>query len=348
MNHPIIVIDGPDGVGKTTLAKELVAKLGGAYIHCGYRFTDKIDLYHSAALELALTHDQPVIMDRWWVSEVVYAKAFRGGTPWPWFQFMLDRAALKHGVTYVICQDEDKERYLKHFEKLKGYRDEMFDCMGEIHDLYEAWMGLYRYHPTSLCYDYHKPGPNAADLIAGWAYRNIAALPQFARDAKDRRFAGNPYAKTIMVGDSSNPKGRRQVWPFFDYGYSSLWITRAISGIGVMEHDLGWLNINGQGGKLQWHEDELGWFDDATFVAMGANAQRALADLELPHEKVPHPQWYNRFQHNETHPDRLVEVFTRQGIIKDDAAYRHQLGLAEDADSIIPTRPASVTSIKAM
>lgn len=135
---PIIVVDGPDGTGKTTLCNQIVDKWGAQYLHLTYRFKDKMSFYHMAALRLALRWSQykPVIIDRWWMSELVYAQAFRGGTKWPWLGTALDSLAKLHDIHYVITLPEDRDEYLSHFDNLKNEREEMYDSMANVYDAY--------------------------------------------------------------------------------------------------------------------------------------------------------------------------------------------------------------------
>lgn len=127
--HPIIVFEGPDGCGKTTLAKELASIMGARYIHLTYRFKDKMDLYHTAAIRLAahLAQHQPVIIDRWWPSEIIYADAYRGGSKFTKQYFLLEHIATEIGVTYVFCIPANRNEYLKFYNELKGKREEMYN-----------------------------------------------------------------------------------------------------------------------------------------------------------------------------------------------------------------------------
>ena len=156
-NYPIFVLDGPDGVGKTTLALALKEYLGARYIHLTYRFKDKMHLYHGAAIRLAarLAENQPVILDRWWPSEIVYADAYRGGSKFTKHYFLLEHVATQLGVTYVICLPKDRERYLKHFEVLKGQRQEMFnEGLNRVYDGYEWLLNNYfMYRENVIQYD---------------------------------------------------------------------------------------------------------------------------------------------------------------------------------------------------
>jgi len=142
--YPIIVFEGPDGSGKTSLAKTMASHVGGRYIHLTYRFKDRMHLYHGAAIRLAarLSRNQPVIVDRWWPSEIVYADAYRGGSKFAKYYLLLEHIANNLGVTYVICLPEDRTRYLDHFAVLKDQRTEMYD--EGMQRVYDGYAEMYR------------------------------------------------------------------------------------------------------------------------------------------------------------------------------------------------------------
>jgi DNA polymerase III delta prime subunit len=157
-NHPIIVIEGPDGTGKTTLSDALREELGARYIHLTYRWKDKMHLYHLAALRTAaiLAKTSPVVIDRWWPSEIAYADAYRGGSKYAKYFMRLDYAATQMGVFYVMCLPSDRERYLKHYNVLKGKRTEMYDeGMERVYDNFlEIWRWTFKYRPNAYRYDF--------------------------------------------------------------------------------------------------------------------------------------------------------------------------------------------------
>jgi thymidylate kinase len=329
--EPIIVLEGPDGSGKTTLGRALAGELHAHYLHCSYRYANHMHTYHTAVLELALrlAQHRPVIIDRWWPSEQVYARTFRRKTRWPMSGRMLDRVALKHGITYVLCLPANKAAYLFHFQKLKADRQEMFATMEGVYSLYEAWNDLNSEHPNLMLYDWMdgEPFHHKVQRIRHQANNNIQTLPDFAKNRTDRRFAGNPYADVVLVGDRSNPKTRRGVWPFFDYGHCSLWFTETLARLGVPEYNLGWMNLHDSEGKVQWSHNELNWFNDLQLIAMGGSAQKSLRHLGFKFSNVAHPQWYRRFQTNEQ-PTDLINLFDKLRITHHDAEYRDRLGLA--------------------
>ena len=155
---PIIVLDGPDCSGKTSIADEIVRQTGASRIHLTYRMKSRMDLYHRWAIEWAARKraatGKPVVVDRWWPSEIVYARAFRGRTLWPRNARAFDRIGRFYGVSYIFCVPRDRQTYVEAWTAererryaskpwaLKG-RGQSDDDMGKVYDLYSdvmTWM----------------------------------------------------------------------------------------------------------------------------------------------------------------------------------------------------------------
>jgi len=146
--YPIIVLEGPDGVGKTSLALALQKYIGARYVHLTYRFRDKMDVYHLAAIRFCarLARYQPVILDRWWISEIMYAEAYRGGSRFIKRHFFLEHVANKLGVTYVVCLPENRQRYLDYYMLVKSSRSEaelLRDPPEGVEKVYDLYVDFY-------------------------------------------------------------------------------------------------------------------------------------------------------------------------------------------------------------
>jgi len=316
-NFPIFVIEGPDGSGKTTLCNKLAEYLGDSkYIHLTYRFKDRMFDYHTAAIELCLKYarHKPVILDRWWPSEKIYADVFRGGSKWPLGGRLLDRVALKHGVTYVFCVPSDQKAYYERFDKLKESRDEMFSTMQGV---YEAYADLYRTMGPrfdAVHYDIDSHGRHLDEYCKwvidhAWSVKDIVA-PEWL-DPENRLVAGNSYRpKILLVGDQSNPKTRRDVWPFFEHGNSSLWITEALQKLGINEDKLAWVNSREADGVVADLNDYVEETAPTHIVALGHSASNALCRCSIEHAMIKHPQWYRRFA-----PNDLTDLEFMKGLI---------------------------------
>ena len=96
--YPIIGVEGLDGVGKTTITKDLAEKLGGALVRTPHPQLEPLRAkfrrldeplarafycganYLAAPETLELTRKQPVVVDRWWCSTCAMALS-REGNP---------------------------------------------------------------------------------------------------------------------------------------------------------------------------------------------------------------------------------------------------------------------------
>ena len=146
----IVILEGPDGAGKTTLAETLRQRFQtermthvvkhGPYI--GLQSEDLCRIYFRA-MSQALTYDDHIIMDRAWLSEPIYGQVYRNGLNRVDMQRcrMLERAALSRGAVVVHCQPafevcakaftarQDKE-YLDTLQQLRKVYDE-YDTLGQ-------------------------------------------------------------------------------------------------------------------------------------------------------------------------------------------------------------------------
>lgn len=137
MSHPIFVLEGADCSGKTTLAKKICEAVGAHYMHLTYRWPNMMFEYQLAAVHRAVKISQykPVVIDRLWMSEQIYAKVFRGGSPWPYMGRCLERILARYSAYYIICI-RDKDKHLDHFFKEKEIREEMYDNISDVIDEY--------------------------------------------------------------------------------------------------------------------------------------------------------------------------------------------------------------------
>ena len=71
----IVILEGADMTGKTSLANHLIRNFGAKYLHMTYRFAGKEFAYHTAVLKKALQlsrRGHMVVLDRCWMSESIY------------------------------------------------------------------------------------------------------------------------------------------------------------------------------------------------------------------------------------------------------------------------------------
>lgn len=151
----IIILEGQDASGKTTLANKLLKSYKGIYIHATYRFKNKMPIYHAALLRkaLKLSKNQLVIIDRLHISEYIYAKVFRGGTPWPEVFKMFNSFCRELNIPIILCVPDTIERGLTWFEKTKQQRPEMYDDIKEIITEYCNYANEHQFDSNIIIYN---------------------------------------------------------------------------------------------------------------------------------------------------------------------------------------------------
>lgn len=151
----IIILEGQDASGKTTLANYLLKKYPGTYLHATYRFKNKMPIYHAALLRkaLKLSKKELVIIDRLFISEYIYAKVFRNGSPWLKEFNMFNSFCRKLNIPIVLCVPETIERGKIWFEKSKNERIEMYSNIEGIIKEYCEYANKHKYDSNILIYN---------------------------------------------------------------------------------------------------------------------------------------------------------------------------------------------------
>lgn len=126
----IVLIEGPDCAGKTTLCENFI-KNGFDYIHLGkLKFIEKE--YNNLINKLNPKNN--VIIDRAVLSNLIYSKIF---SDTKCLSKKLKDKFLSLISIIIIALPLDKKRYLNNFNKIKTMRDEEYLTMDKIYDMFE-------------------------------------------------------------------------------------------------------------------------------------------------------------------------------------------------------------------
>jgi hypothetical protein len=129
----IILLEGADGSGKTTLALDLKNRFGARVMHG--RVWKKMGRWHAGIMRRAVRLAEAgelVVLDRHWVSEHVYGPIFRGGPAYGDDVASCYDRTIRMGGAVVLCSPRDVARHLKEFERLKAARGEKFARINEV------------------------------------------------------------------------------------------------------------------------------------------------------------------------------------------------------------------------
>lgn len=144
----MIVIEGMDGSGKTTLAKQLAKELGVQYFHHGEPPKDFAD-FRRKCVRSAILFQRPIIQDRSpFISESIYGM-FRNREPYITVEKSQEQLKSALGVIIIYCRPErhihqpknyDSADYLNwlkiNWKRIQSYYD---SYMAQMHALRYDW-----------------------------------------------------------------------------------------------------------------------------------------------------------------------------------------------------------------
>lgn len=318
MTAGIIILDGPDGSGKTTLARHLCATVKDAvYVHLSAPARGQAWQEHRAALLRIIAEYRQgrlVVVDRHFLSEAVYGAVYRGGSEYPFAARHVDRLLYRFGALRVVCCPP-VEHVVQTHARLMKERGEMYaDRMDKVAKLYLAlWEG----RPGSDVLNYldHLIVAGGVNDQLGWAKydvtmdgvdlpktgeRFLTELAQLAAtvpciyDTTDNLTGWARKQAVLLVGDRCS---NSEEWPFLSNAGSSLYLATVLNRLGADEARVCMINANGPGGEKLLRQKQVRC---GRTVAMGREAERALELFRIPyHAKVRHPQHAARFSRND-------------------------------------------------
>ena len=288
-NH-VIILEGPDGAGKTTLAERLreANPWGGAtpqIIHEGPPPAG-VDLltYYTELLLAYLAADAPVILDRFHMGETVYGPTCRGGTTLTdRGRVLLDRVCRAAGVLTVLCLPSLATCTLNW--RAKPAKDYLRQDAAKLWEVYHRFLAL---APQYALYDYE----SKAEL------KELLTQLREAPRALPAGCAGAPGAAFLVIGEKSN--GPFDL-PFHALNNSSEYLNGALAEAGYAEAQLALVNALKLDGRVRYLKPVLDALPALrVVVALGKVAQR---QAELACAKRPdlalvylnHPQHQKRF-----------------------------------------------------
>lgn len=298
----LTIFEGPDGGGKSTLARDYAERTGARYVHCGVYPNVRSGLarLYVDAIMPAVLGFQDVVLDRCWLSEKPYGDAFRAGSNRLTVGDvrMLERLALRCALRYVLCLPP-KDSVTKTFLSRKG--EEYLVKVDQLHQVYHAYEAMEVTLPKAFCTVYDYTSDNA-DLA-------ISRMFQSAGRSTPHRLsslsAGNLDSRIAIVGENfgqiKNDDPLYQ-WPFASFSGSgcSQWLTAQLAAGGIPEDALYWINSD------QISPDDPDVFVNKTIIALGSVAASNLKKFGVePHFVQLHPQAWKRFHSSE--PYYLIE-----------------------------------------
>lgn len=293
----IVILEGENKCGKTTLAKYLVDKHKFKYIKCSQPKGDPYIEYMNILKKIK----GDTVIDRFCYGENVYGPIYRGKS-------MLDdekvrnieMKALSLNPLLIYCHDE-VENIAKRFDEEK----EEFAVKSKIRKalfLYSKVIGK-----SILPRIFHKmmtPDDLLLDLDSPFSKKGEKRVDAFINVMKDnedktkfKTVIGNAKSpEVIFVGDKRNERQKySEVGQPFDFGPSSTFLFEKLKAAKVPLTKIAIINSDSK---------ELKKFifgcKPREVVALGTQAHEKLKKLKITHQTFGHPQYENRFKKNTT------------------------------------------------
>lgn len=308
----LIVLEGADGTGKSTLAAELAEHLGTEVLHFGPPEDHPLAEYQLPLDGYRAGAGQHVVVDRMHWSQEVYGPLHRG-------ECILGREGMAHmdlylrsrGAFFVLLTDwpaKIRERMLSRGDQGKGDPppEDLQHLVARYWELHES---------TTLPHDViQSPDLWARHDLHFEGILNEAAIVEadVAHLSGCPNYAGGPDPDVLLLGDTregANKKSAAHEAAFAPYPTcSGAYLLRALGDEAV---NVGLANAN-EVNIAQLHA-VLG---RPPVVALGANAKEAARNQGFQVTGVaPHPQYFRRFHHHK--PDvyrRLIAEAIAGGV----------------------------------
>jgi hypothetical protein len=294
----IIMLEGPDLAGKTTLAKKLKKFVkGSTVVHrgppelpdpFGEYLTPLEEMYHS---------DGSFILDRWHWGERVYGPIVRKKDMFsnPSFEY-LEMACERYGVYRVLRLPSVatlRQRWDEH-------GDDFIDASQHV-DVIDAYTSMKR-GSGGVTVDRMLEMDDVNKTVAARVVSEAFFRERCSRHLDCWTSYIGPYTpKVLFVGEAPAITRRgNHTTAFTPYrGSSGEYLMYALSAVNFKRTvgTFGFCNALTEGeGKLDTLIDQL---DEPRVVALGAVAHDALDDINRVHGRTPHPQFARRFHNRE-------------------------------------------------
>lgn len=273
----IIIVEGCDGGGKSTLTAQLMKRFKLQYHHEGPPPADMSSLEHYGSI-LQAYREKNVVFDRFALGERVYGPIYRGfdtlgESGWRVFHRLITASATFQIMClpkYEVCR-----------KAWASGRDEMIRDEPTFKKTYDGFKELAS--TQNHIYDWTHEGAfeRLCIRIEDW-YATHRPLPFGV--------IGSPNASYLLVGDKgSNPNSKTTDLAFFGTSGSSGYLTEALDRAGYVESELMFVNAHRHDGL------NGSWPIPSKIIALGSAASHECRSRTLAHTKIPHPQYWKRF-----------------------------------------------------
>jgi hypothetical protein len=280
-----IFIEGPNGIGKTTLAKILCKRYDYDYVK-----ENKPDkLGYQYYLEKMIYCKNNIISDRAYLGEMVYPKIFNDNRPLlkKYQQQAIERIINNTNSILIYCIASSK--FIKNIFDTRGDELITFEQTREEKKLFDKSIKTCKVN-NLLYYS-----PEFSNDERNSFFNELDKIIIEDDHLRYRKFKGNGNykSKIMLVGEQFNTSVTlKEEFAFSDYKGSSDYLSKALY---FINEDIYLTNSEKTGNVTLFEEIMI--VNPNVIIALGNKASAILNHFKIKYEKIPHPQFWKRF-HN--------------------------------------------------
>lgn len=285
----LIIIEGADKTGKTTLAKAIEKRFGYRYHHSGPPKGHPADEY----IDFLLNLKRPTVCDRFHLGELVYGPMFRGKAGISPLELLTIERVLRLKQTILIHAVTDISLANKRLH-VSTQKEMVDDTKNQVAATLFNDVVRQSNLNTILRYD----GSSKKNLDAMLELIDMVMPQRIDRQASYTGIGTVSGPKLVFVGEQVNKNVTWRGLPF-DKGLSSEFLAETFEIAGLKESRIYICNAD----KVTPDElTKLGVYrGSAKVIALGKIADKKLTSLGIQHKALPHPQWVKRFHYKKQH-----------------------------------------------
>lgn len=189
MSGKAIILEGPDGGGKSTLAKYISSQLGYTYVHTAAPSQAAMSHYLQPVYD---NYDNKAVYDRLHIGNVIYGTVYRGGPDLtPLDIWRLEGYLTNLDAVVIYCRPPDEFLDASLDSRYKDIYEEDPWRVSAVREFYDWYMNNNISELPIWTYDYHSSGLD--DILDGIKNLHSNSVDPLIKDSK------------FMIGSNSFP-----------------------------------------------------------------------------------------------------------------------------------------------